>query len=377
MRILLVVYGSLEQRTGGYRYDARLLRYLREKRHQVEVFSQSWGSYPGRFVQDAPGRLLEAVDRLGAELVLEDELNHPSLVRSNRALRALRGVPIVGVVHHLASCEEHGWIRGYLAKRIERAYLGTLDGAIYNTPVTRREVDSLRGGAVPGVVALPSSEGLRRSAEAARSRLEREERSPGEEAVGEGPRPFRILTVGALIRRKRIDAVIGALALLGDPGVELTIVGEGSAEPATARSLRALPRRLGVSRQVRFLGGIDQEQLAEEYEKHHLFVLPSQYEGFGMVYLEAMSHGLPVIGTSAGGAEAIITPGENGFLTRPGSSAGVARIVQRLQRDPGERHRLALGAAESARNHPTWDESFSQAEEYLLGVVEERRKNGS
>ena len=372
MRILLVIYGSLEQRTGGYRYDDRLLTYLREKGHQVEIFSQEWGSYPGRRVQDVPRKLLEAVDRFGADLVLEDELNHPSLIRSNRALRRKQGIPIVGIVHHLAASEEHGWIRGFLAKRIEAAFLLTLDGAIYNTPVTRSEVETLRGGVLPGVVALPSAQGARETAAAAQERLEGGEGASG----GEGS-PFRLLTVGSLIRRKRIDAVIGALALLNDPEVELTIVGEGTAEPGTARSLQALPRRLGVSGQVRFLGGVGQERLAEEYEKHHLFVLPSQYEGFGMVYLEAMSHGLPVVATTAGGAEAIVAPGVNGFLTKPGSSAGVAQIVQELKRNPEHLRRLALGAAKSARTHPTWEESFSHAEEFLRGVVEERRRDGS
>lgn len=372
MRILFVIYGSLEQRTGGYRYDARLLRYLRERGHEVELFSQLGGSYFRRLTEDSPRVILEAADRFGAELILEDELNHPSLIRSNRALRRQRGIPLFSVVHHLGASEEHGWIRGFLTKRIERAYLRTLDGAIYNTPVTRDEVESLRGTTLPGVVALPSTDGVRKAAQQAAERLEGEESSTKEDG-----RVLRVLTVGGLIRRKRIDAVIGALALLNDPRVELTVVGEGHAEPGTARTLKGLPRRLGVAQQVRFLGGIEEERLEEEYRTHDLLALPSQYEGFGMVYLEAMAQGIPVIAGSAGGAEAIVTPGENGFLTKPGSSAGVAQILRRLAGDRQELQRLARGAVESALNHPTWEESFAPVEEFLRSALEQRSLNGS
>lgn len=366
MRLLLVIYGDLSRQTGGFRYDARLVSFLEERGHQVELFSQVGGSYALRLLQDAPRRLLRKVEEIGADLVVQDELNHPSLLRSNRLLRRESNVPIVSVVHHLASSEEHGWIRGFLVKQIEAAYLRTLDGAIYNTPATRSATEKLRGGELPGVVSLPSVEGLREVSQSGagkgRGDVRRDE--------------FKVLTVGSLIRRKRMDAVIGALALLNDPGVTLTVVGDDRAEPATARSLRRLPVQLGVANQVRFLGSVDHDSLREAYRQADLFVLPSQYEGFGMVYLEAMAQGVPVVATSAGGAESIVRHRDNGFLCKPGSSADVARIIKELRGDPGELSRLSREALRSAEGHPTWEESFARAEEFLRQMIEPRSGNG-
>lgn len=368
MRILLVIYGDLSQQTGGFRYDARLVRFLEERGHEVELFSQRGGRYLSRLSQDVPRRLLRAVEEFEPDLILQDELNHPSLLWSNRRVLKERGLPIVSVVHHLATSEEHGWIRGFLVRQIERAYLRTLDGAIFNTPATKRASEKLRGGELPGVVALPSMDGLRELAREESAPLG-DQRSPGEER-------FALLTVGSMIRRKRIDAVIGALALLEDPGITLTVVGDEAAQPSTARSLKRLPARLGVASQVRFLGSLDSEALGEAYGAADLFVLPSQHEGFGMVYLEAMAHGVPVIATSGGGAESIVRHGENGFLCKPGSAADVARIIKGLREERSELSRLAREARRSAMDHPTWEESFGKAEEFLRRLVGKRRADG-
>lgn len=369
MRILLVLYGDLDQQTGGFRYDARLVAFLRERGHRVELFSQRGGSYGLRLLQDAPGRLMRAVEEYEPDLILQDELNHPSLLRSNRRLRSRKAIPIVSVVHHLASNEEHGWIRGFLVRTMEAAYLRTLDGAIFNTPATRSATEELRGGGVPGVVALPSMDGLREIV--GRSAFGEGEANP---AARDGR--LRLLTVGSLIGRKRVDAVIGALALLGDPGVVLTVVGDDSAEPGTARSLRRLPARLGVSRQVRFAGPLDERALDEAYREADLFVLPSQHEGFGMVYLEAMARGVPVVATSSGGAGAIVKDRKNGFLCKPGSAADVARIIKELRGSPSELMRLAREAQRSAADHPTWGESFQKVEAFFAELISGRSENG-
>lgn len=364
MRILLVIYGPLEQQTGGYRYDARLVSYLRDSGHQVELFSQRGGSYLRRMLQDRPGVLLRAVERFGADLILQDELNHPSLIRSNRKLRDVYGKPIAAVVHHLADSEEHGWIRGFLIRALERRYLRSVDGAVYNTPATLDAVARLRKDPLPGVVSLPSTEALPKSGPT-------ENCHPPERRHG-----LRLLTVGSLIKRKRIDAVIGALALLDSQAVTLTVVGSGDAEPGTAAALRRLPRRLGVGERVTFLGSLDDGELDRAYREHDLFVLPSQYEGFGMVYLEAMARGMPVIAGDAGGAGAVVRGGVNGYLTQAGSAAGVARILSQLLNEPEELARLSEGALETARNHPTWEESFRPAERFLRGLVNKRGADG-
>lgn len=365
MRILLVIYGSLDQQTGGYRYDSRLVDYLESRGHQVRVYSQRAGGFLGRLAEDRPRRLLEAAEQFGAQVVLEDELNHLSLLRSNRHLSATLGVPIVAIVHHLASSEEHGWIAGFLLRRLERAFLLSLSGAIYNTPATRDSVTALIGRSLDGVVCLPSAENLPRGARG-KSGAGGENGAGGKSGTG-GP-VLRLLSVGSLIRRKRIDAVIGALALLESSSVTLTVVGSPEPEPATARRLEVLAKRLGVGDRVSFLGSLGDEQLRGAYREHDLLVLVSQHEGFGMVYLEAMAQGTPVIASASGGASAIVRDGYNGYLCRPGSSAGVAARIAELLEKRELLSSLGAGALETAASHPSWEESFSGAEDYLSEV---------
>lgn len=372
MRVLLIIYGALEQQSGGYRYDARLLSFLEKKGHQVRVFSQAGGSYLARLLQDRPGAILRAAKEHRADLVLEDELNHPSLIRSNRRLTR-HGIPIVSIVHHLAEKEEHGWIRGLVVRLVERRYLRSIDGSVYNTATTREDVEALLRGSLPGVVSLPSADGLRETAGSSSSATSPERHSAPEET---GSAELRLLTVGSLTRRKRIDAVIGALALLEGKRPTLTIVGSDAPEPYTAKSLRRLSGRLGVAEGVTFLGGLDEGELDRAYREHDLFVLPSQYEGFGMVYLEAMARGLPVIAGDAGGARTIVRHGTNGYLTKAGSAAGVAQLLAAIMERPEELRRLSRGALETARRHPTWEESFAPAEEFLRRLATERGSDG-
>ncbi|MFW6387670.1 MAG: glycosyltransferase family 4 protein [bacterium] len=361
MRLLLVIYGSIEQQSGGYRYDGRLVEYLRNRGHELNIFSQQSGSYPMRLLRDRPGRLISQVETFRPDIILEDELNHPSLVRTNRAVRRAAGPPIVTIVHHLNSDETHRVPASQFMKMVERRYLRTVDGAIYNTPATQNAVATLLGRPLEGVVCLPSVDGLP---------------GAGADIAREVPRArtydggmLRLLTVGSLTRRKRMDAVITAVARAGDPHITLTIAGDDRVEPATARALRRLSVRLGVDRQVSFAGSLDARALDNAYREHDLFVLPSQHEGFGMVYLEAMARAMPVIATSSGGAAAIVRSGVNGYLCAPGAAGEVAARIVSLRKDPARLAELAGGALRTASAHPSWDESFSAGERFLQRLV--------
>lgn len=120
------------------------------------------------------------------------------------------------------------------------------------------------------------------------------------------PLPFRLVTVAILEQRKRIDLIIRALAYLVRNGqnMVLDIGGDGPER----RVLEQLARDLGVTDRVTFLGPLSREQVRRAMQGAHLFVLPSEYETFGIVYIEAMACGLPVIATRCGGPEGFVTP---------------------------------------------------------------------
>jgi glycosyltransferase involved in cell wall biosynthesis len=113
-------------------------------------------------------------------------------------------------------------------------------------------------------------------------------------------------------------------------------------------TLRGLSHKLGLDRSVTFHGAVqDDREVRAAYQEAHLFALPSLQEGFGIVFLEAMASGLPVVAARAGAAPEVIADGETGLLVPPGDSTALADALLRLLRDPEMRRRM--GEAGRAR----------------------------
>lgn len=151
-----------------------------------------------------------------------------------------------------------------------------------------------------------------------------------------------LLTVGrmdASERYKGVDTVIEALpglqAMTRQP-VEYWVVGDGTDLPR----LRALAAIRGVTEQVRFLGRVSPEELARCYAACDIFVMPSRGEGFGIVFLEAMAFGKPVVASTAGACPEVVIDGETGILVDYGDVAGLTAALSRLAAEPDLRRRL-------------------------------------
>jgi glycosyltransferase involved in cell wall biosynthesis len=116
---------------------------------------------------------------------------------------------------------------------------------------------------------------------------------------------FTFLSVSNLDAKKRVELLIETFAneFKGADEVHLRIGGDGP----TRNSLQALARNLGLERQVCFLGRLTRQEVCEAMQAAECFVLPSQFETFGVVIIEAMATGLPVVATASGGPEEIIT----------------------------------------------------------------------
>lgn len=155
---------------------------------------------------------------------------------------------------------------------------------------------------------------------------------------GEAKRePATVLTIarlGAGDRNKNVDLVIRAIAWLKAvaPGIKYEIAGEGPLRP----ELEALARDLGVAGAVKFLGPISDAERSAAYERATIFALPSDKEGFGIVYLEAWQHGLPVICSSNGAPKEIVTDGIDGFVVDPKNIPMLAERLSFLLSRPDE-----------------------------------------
>jgi glycosyltransferase involved in cell wall biosynthesis len=123
---------------------------------------------------------------------------------------------------------------------------------------------------------------------------------------------------------KRFDLLIRAFAasFRGNTEVRLVIGGDGSSR----QDLESLGRALGVQGQVRYLGGLSREGVRRAMWEAHCFVLPSLIETFGVVLIEALATGLPVIATRSGGPDDIVVP-EVGVLLEPGEEHALAAAM--------------------------------------------------
>ena len=154
------------------------------------------------------------------------------------------------------------------------------------------------------------------------------------------PRKFTVLSVCRFYPRKRLALLLGAAARLRRqiPGLEVRIAGGGP----EAGKLRRIWRELGLEDTVRWLGDVSQAELAREYNRADVFCLPSVQEGFGIVFLEAMAAGKPIVAARAAAAPEVAP---QGVLVEPDNQEALAEAVHRLYLDPP----LRLSLAETGR----------------------------
>lgn len=135
------------------------------------------------------------------------------------------------------------------------------------------------------------------------------------------------------------------------PGAELWIVGGGD----DREYLEAQARTLGLDGAVRFFGRVSDARLRELYSQARLFAMPSSQEGFGLVYAEAMWHGLPCIGSTRDAAGQVIADGETGILVPYGDLPALTGALIRLLEDPQLASRMGRAATEYARRQFTYE----------------------
>jgi glycosyltransferase involved in cell wall biosynthesis len=168
-----------------------------------------------------------------------------------------------------------------------------------------------------------------------------------------------VLAVCRFYPRKRLHLLIEAASRLRDriPGLEVRLVGGGPEYPKLAE----LRRDRGLEGAVRFLGDVSQPDLAREYNRCDLFCLPSVQEGFGIVFLEAMAAGKPIVAARAAAVPEVLP---QGVLVEPDNTDALVEAIWRMYSEPNERAALA---AEGRRAVEQYDASIV-AERFLREV---------
>ena len=326
-----VVPGALETRTGGYIYDRSLIDALRKAGRRVAHLPT-----PAGFPQPTPADEAETLRLLHAQpaqtpLIL-DGLVYGAI--DTAGLARVRP-PMIAMLHHPLGLEA-GLPPDRARALIEReaANLRLAAHVVVPSPHTARILTADFGVAPEDIsIALP---GFPRP----------EVRSLPKDA------PPLILSVGLICARKGHDVLLDALARIADLDWRCEIVGL-TQDRAVADALRAQCARLGLTGRVRFAGCLSDADLQALYARATLFALATRYEGYGMVFGEALLNGLPIV-TCAVGAVPETVPAAAGLLAPPDDPPAFADALRRLLTDPAEHAARAAAARRAGAALPVW-----------------------
>ena len=354
MKIGLLIYGSLDTLSGGYLYDRKLVASLREQGDDVQIISLPWRNYLAHLGDNLRFRLPPGLD-----ILIQDELNHPSLLVANRH----KPYPVVSLVHHLRCSEQRaGWQNAFY-RQVERRYLQSVDGLLFNSQTTRQVVHAFIGEKKPEMVAYPPTDrfGAALPADFVRQRAAEST-------------PLRIVFLGNVIPRKGLHTLLEALRRLRG-AVHLDVIGSLTSDPSYAKEMQHLSTVHRLSsiasplETVHFHGPLDNLPLVEKLKSAHVLAVPSSYEGFGIVYLEGMAFGLPAIGTTAGAAGEIIRDGETGFLVAPDDAETLAARLEVLSADRALLERMGLAALQRYQQQPAWSQTAGEIRQFLQQMI--------
>jgi glycosyltransferase involved in cell wall biosynthesis len=375
MHIILVIYGGLDQVTGGYLYDRKVVSFLRAKGIEVEVASLPSRPYMCAALQGLTAQVRSLIKSRGGKkhdrpLVVIDELTHPSLLIPLLFRSGTLGHVVV-LVHHLRCDERRGPIGRLISGLIERLLLNRSAHIIVNSSITEISVRKRLRREIPLFVCRPGCDTLPQPLDTAEGIGMRH----SEEGV-------RLLTVGNIIPRKGHMALIRGLRPLRHMKWRLTIVGKDEPESRYSKRLHALIDAEDMGCRVSFAGTVDDRELVRLYSSADIFLFPSSHEGYGIALAEALRFGLPFIASDSGGVREIVgMEGQSdldaadedaeeggrrakgvrrcrgGFLTEQDHTEAFGLCLRRLIEDSELRKNLSAEATERSRELPSWDDT--------------------
>jgi glycosyltransferase involved in cell wall biosynthesis len=252
-------------------------------------------------------------------------------------------------------------------------------GAKDTSPLQRLRIERAIARDVAAIVATCSDEvgelarmGVRRDAvTVVPCGVDVEHFTPHGPVAPRGDQRFRLLVVGRLVERKGVDDAIRALSLV--PHTELVIAGgpDGDSldvDPEVAR-LRQVAVQRGVADRVSFVGRVGRADMPALFRSADIVVAVPWYEPFGMVPLEAMACGVPVVASEVGGLQDTVAEGSTGELVPPRRPDVLAHCLRGLLADPIRREGYGLAGVDRARARYNWDRIALDTEQVYAGVT--------
>lgn len=392
MRVAMVSYhtsplASLgSSAAGGMNvYVRRLCEGLAERGHEVTIFTRQDSVDVPKELEFTPGARVMTV-RAGPSRALSKiqlaeyapifaerlacivrgatepyDVVHSHYWLSGLAAQALRtgNQPLVHMFHTLSRVKQHYQAdagQGDPASRDygERTLLKSEDTLVFSTEAEVEDVEHMYGFRPISTAIIPPG-------------VDRDRFTPlpsqyARDVLDLGPDPV-VLFVGRMDRAKGVDLLLEACATLRRQDVKrkmqvVIVGGDDQNRDSVARSelqrLKAITSELGLGDFTLFRGVVPQEQLPLYYAAADVCVVPSRYESFGMVAVEAMSSGRPVVGFRSRGLEQTVRDGRTGLLVEVGNGEALGRAIGRVLDDPALGRRIGMAARESVQQF-SWE----------------------
>lgn len=345
--IVFLASADYARRTGGYVYNMQLLEGLKRQGLQVDRLTLQSG-FPR--VSDAERQwLMEALRGLPKDAILLTD--HIYLCDLAEIFAAVC-LPVVSIFHH-SLVVEHGDASDAQAIRLraaERQAIARSSGILVTSEETARYIGHHYGAdgdrvrvAVPGNAIVPRV------------------------AVGTRPEPLSILSIGAVIPRKRYDYMLSVAERLRDIDWRWQVAGDPDRYPEHLSALKARAATAGLAERFVFLGDVSDDDLERLFQASDLYVATSAYEGYGMAVAEAFRHGMPVVTTASG---AVSTWAAGGMLAAPADDAeAMAGLIRPLLIDRARLQALAHRAWSFGLTLPSWEETFDGMDGWLAEVA--------
>ena len=333
-RVAFAVPGDLATPTGGYAYARRMIAEMRKLGWQIDVVYLGDGfPHPSMETKTAARENLLAVAK-GCPVVV-DGLALGVLPEAANELRERN--PVLALVHHPLALETGLTPADAEAMRkSERDALAAARGVVAVSPaVGQLLTDEYDVPPDAVTVVIPGTD-------------------RAETAKGSEDGIVRLVSVGSVVPRKGFDVLVAALAPIKSLPWRLTIAGDRTRDEAASAQLDADIAANDLGAQIEMRGVLPAGRLAALYVGADLFVLASRFEGYGMAYAEALAHGLPIVGTTAGAIPDTVPP-DAGILVEPSDVKALTRTLRMLIENPNERLWLASGARAAGEALPGWE----------------------
>jgi len=339
MKIAFIIPGDINLPTGGYRYDKEIINAWKNSGVEVELINFV-GNYPFPSEKEQQTAIDSIKNFPKADIAVIDGLlggASPDFIKL-----LAQHIPVTALIHH-PLCLENGLDEG-TAKKLEASEKQGLEfvkNIITTSPATAKTVSELFQFKTDQIhTVLP---GVTR----------------GEFAKGSVNSTVNLLCVGSVIKRKGHRFLLEALSQIKHLDWQLDCYGSTEFDKNLFAELNEMLKTNKLSEKIKFHGAVSDAELEAAYLSADIFVLPSLYEGYGMVYAEAIVRGLPVIATNAGAIPQTV-PKTCGILIEPENSKMLKQAIEQLISDSELRDQYRNATIREEPNFPTWQKSAHQ-----------------